>query len=115
MPDLTPWFLLLFAGVSILQMAFSVPLMRGRVGPNSIYRVRTRKTLGDERAWYENNAYGGRILFRTGLVQLVAVIALYFVPSLRVNFIAYNVVCATVTLSGVVLASTLIIRHLQSS
>jgi uncharacterized membrane protein len=114
MPDLTPWFLLLFVGMTTLQMAVSVPLMRGRVGPNSIYGVRTRKTLGDEGVWYASNAYGGRLLFRTGLVQLVAVIALYFVPSLRVNFIAYNLACATVMVSGVVLASALIIRHIQS-
>jgi hypothetical protein len=114
MPDLALWFLLLFVAVTTLLIAVSVPLMRGQVGPNLIYGVRTRKTLGDERVWYESNAYGGRILFRTGLVQLVTVIALYFVPSLRSNFIAYNLVCATVILIGVILASALIIRHVQS-
>jgi hypothetical protein len=114
MPDLTPWFLLLFVAVAIQLMAISVPLMRGRIGPNSWYGVRTKKTLGDEGVWYQSNAYGGRILFRAGLVQLVAVIALFFVPSLRSNFIAYNLVCATVIVGGAILAFTLIMRHLRS-
>ena len=88
--------------------------MQRRIGPNRIYGVRTRKTLADEDVWYESNAYGGRLLFRTGLVQLVAVVALFFVPRLRADFVAYNLTCGAVILGGVVLASVLIIRHVQS-
>jgi len=114
MPDLTAWFLLLFAGVTALMMAVSVPLMQGRVQPNRVYGVRTPKTLGDERVWYQGNAYGGRLLFRTGLVQLVAVVALYGIPRLRADFVAYNLACGAVILGGVVLAGVLILRRLQS-
>ena len=35
-------------------------------------------------------------MFGTGLVQLVAVIALYFVPRLRADFVAYNLACGAV-------------------
>ena len=79
---MTLWFLLLFASASSLMMALAVPLMRGRVKPNSLYGLRTERTLRDEEAWYRGNAYGGRLFFRTGLAALVAVVGLYCVPSL---------------------------------
>lgn len=111
---MTLWFLFLFVGVTALIMAMSVPIMRGRVKPNLIYGVRTTRTLRDENAWYQSNTYGGRLLFRTGFVQLVAVIALYCIPSLRENFVAYNLVCGAVVLGGVLLASARIMRFVQS-
>jgi len=114
MPDLTSWFLLFFAIATMLMVALSVPLMRGKIKPNMIYGVRTPKTLSDERIWYRSNAYGGRLLFRTGLIQLVAIVALYAVPTLRANFAAYNVACATVFLVGILLASVLILRNIRA-
>jgi SdpI/YfhL protein family len=108
------WFLLLFVAETILLIAISVPLMQGRVKPNSIYGVRTAKTLSDESVWYRSNAYGGRLLFRTGLVQLVAVVALYCIPSLRANFVAYNLACGGVILGGLLLASVLLMRFIRS-
>lgn len=114
MHDLSLWFLLLFAGVTILMMVVAVPLIRGRVRPNLIYGVRTPKTLGDESVWYHANAYGGRLLFGTGLVQLFAVIALYCVPRLRADFVAYNLACGAVILGGILVVSALMVRRLQS-
>src|SRR4051812_11579756 len=87
MRDLTPWFMLLFAGESVVTMAISVPLMRGWVKPNPAYGIRTPRTLSDEGLWYRSNQYGGKLMFRTGLVQLIAIVALFGVPSLRANFI----------------------------
>src|SRR5258708_27638348 len=113
-PNMTLWFLLLFVGVAVVMIALAVPLMRGRVKPNLIYGVRTQRTLSDEDAWYRSNAYGGRVLFRIGLVQLVAVIALYCIPSLRGDFVAYNLACGAVILGGVLLATVRILRFVQS-
>src|SRR3954470_6668680 len=95
------WFLLLFAGVAGLMMVLAVPLMYGHVKPNSLYGLRTERTLRDEDAWYRGNAYGGRLFFRTGLTALIAVVGLYCVPSLRANFVAYNIACAAVIVGGV--------------
>lgn len=114
MQDLTPWFLLLFAGVTVLMMAMAVPLMRGWVGPNSIYGVRTPKTLSDEGIWYQSNRIGGRLLFRTGLVQFIAVVALFGVPSLRADFVAYSLSCGAMILGGILLAGVLMIRRIRS-
>ena len=111
---MTLGFLLLFTGVALLIMALAVPLMYGRVKPNSLYGLRTERTLRDEDAWYRGNAYGGRLLVRTGLAVLVAVVGLYFVPSLRGNFVAYNIACGTVILGAVLLSTVLAVRFVQS-
>jgi hypothetical protein len=107
------WFLLLFASVSSLMMALALPLMRGRVKPNSLYGLRTERTLRDEDAWYRGNAYSGRLLFRTGLATLVAVVGLYCVPSLRANFAAYNIACGVVIVGGVLFMTFLAVRFVQ--
>ncbi len=114
MQNMTLWFLLLFVGVTVLTTALATPLMRGWVKPNLIYGVRTTRTLNDESAWRRSNAYGGRLLFRTGLVQLAAVVVLYCIPSLRDNFVAYSLACGAVILGGILLASVLIMRFVQS-
>jgi uncharacterized membrane protein len=101
-------------GETILLIAISVPLMQGRVKPNSVYGIRTAKTLSDESVWYRSNAYGGRLLFRTGFMQLIAVVALYCIPSLRANFVAYNLACGGVILGGLLLASVLLMRFIRS-
>lgn len=114
MRDLTPWFLLLFASETVVTMALAVPLMRGWVKPNRIYGLRTPRTLGDEGLWYRSNHYGGRLMFRIGLVQLIAVVALFGVPGLRDNFVAYNLSCGAVILGGILLGCVLMIRHSRS-
>ena len=114
MRDLTPWFLLLFAGETVLTMAMAVPLMRGWVKPNPVYGLRTPRTLSDESLWYRSNHYGGRLMFRIGLVQLIAVVALFGVPGLRANFVAYNLSCGAVILGGILLGCVLMIRRTRS-
>src|SRR5438045_9288220 len=111
---MTLWFLLLFTGVAGLMMALAVPLMYGRVKPNSLYGLRTVRTLRDEDAWYRGNAHAGRLFFRTGLVALVAVVGLYCVPSLRDDFVAYNIACCAVILGGVLFTTVLAVRFVQS-
>ncbi len=96
------------------MMMVSVPLILGRVRPNRIYGVRTRKTLGDEKIWYQANAYGGRLFFVTGLVQLVAVVALFCVPRLRGDLVSYSLACEAVILGGILVACVLVIRRIQS-
>jgi uncharacterized membrane protein len=110
----TPWFMLLFAGESVVTMAMAVPLLRGWVKPNPMYGLRTPRTLSDEGLWYRSNRYGGRLMFRTGLVQLIVVVALFGVPSLRDNFVAYNLLCGAMILGNILLSCVLMIRHTRS-
>ena len=111
---MTLWFLLLFTGVASLMMALAVPLMYGRVKPNVLYGLRTERTLRDEDAWYRGNAYAGRLFFRTGLVTLAAVVGLYCVPSLRDDFVAYNIACGAVIVGGILFSTVLAVRFVQS-
>lgn len=114
MPGLVFWFMLLFVGTSVLLMGVSVPLLLGRVGRNDTYGVRTAKTLADDRIWERGNIFGGRLLFLTGLVQLVAVIALYCVPFLHGNIIAYNVACGVFIVASLFAASAWIHRYVRT-
>lgn len=108
------WFLLLFTGVAGLMMTLAVPLMRGRVKPNSLYGLRTKRTLRDDDAWYRGNAYAGRLFFRTGLVALMAVVGLYCVPNFRDNFVAYNIACGAVIVGGILFATVRAVWFVQS-
>ncbi len=114
MPGLVFWFMLLFVGTSALLMAVSVPLLLGRVERNNTYGVRTAETLGNEHVWKRGNIFGGRLLFLTGLVQLVAVIALYCVPFLHGNIIAYNVACGVFIVASLLAASAWIHRYVRT-
>lgn len=63
---------LLFTAVGLLFVGLGVPLLRGRVRPNSWCGCRTEKTLSDEKVWYAvNRVTGGHLV--AGGVALVAV------------------------------------------
>ena len=54
---------LLFAGLSVLLVLVSLPLLFRRIPPNAFYGLRVPATYADEWVWYEANA---RHLARTG-------------------------------------------------
>jgi uncharacterized membrane protein len=110
--DTTLGFLLLFVFVSLLMVGLAVPVIRRRVKPNYLYGFRTPKTLGDERIWYEANAYAGRLLLRLGIALTLAAIGLYF--AIGANFVVYNVVFGLLTLSGLLIVTLLSFRYLRS-
>jgi uncharacterized membrane protein len=57
---------LVFLLLGGLFIALAIPLIRGKVRPNRLYGVRTPRTLGDERVWYEANRQGGWALAIAG-------------------------------------------------
>jgi len=71
-------FSILFAAVGLLFIGLSIPLVLGRVPPNSFYGCRTTKTLSDSKIWYEANRISGKdflisgvLVFSASLVTLV--------------------------------------------
>jgi hypothetical protein len=52
----------LHIGIAVLLMGLSVPLILRKVPMNDLYGVRFRASFKSERAWYEINAYGGKVL-----------------------------------------------------
>jgi uncharacterized membrane protein len=59
---------LLFSLVGVLYIGLGIPLLLGRVRPNSWYGCRTRKTMSDEKIWYAVNRVTGRGLIIAGIM-----------------------------------------------
>ncbi len=93
------------AGGGVL-VGISVPLIQARVGPNSWYGFRVRRTLEDPNVWYLVNAYTGWRLLSAGVVEIVVATALYFVPDLGVAVYA--------SIVGGVTVAALIVGLVQS-
>ena len=97
---------LIFSAAGVLFIALGIPLLRGRVRPNSWYGCRTEKTLSDEKVWYAVNRVTGRdivaggialvacslalLLFGRGMNPTHAVLALLFVLLLSVVIMAID-------------------------
>ena len=60
-------------GAAIVTALIALPLALRKVPRNRLYGVRTRRTLADDRVWYETNAYGGRCLIIASAVTIVLV------------------------------------------
>ena len=70
------------AGIGVLFMALSLPLLWQKVPPNRLYGFRTRATLGDPRVWYPANRFAAKRMLLAGAVLVAAAIVLHFVPGL---------------------------------
>jgi uncharacterized membrane protein len=57
-----------FAAVGLLFIALSIPLIQGRVPPNSAYGFRTAKSLSDPKNWYAINRISGIDLLIAGVL-----------------------------------------------
>jgi hypothetical protein len=62
--------------VAALMIGLSIPLVQGKVPPNSTYGFRTSKTLADPSIWYEANRFSGRVTITVSIVMIVLGIAL---------------------------------------
>lgn len=98
--------ILLYAGLSLLLIALSVPLIQGRVKPNAWYGFRIPLTLNGPDIWYPANRYAGQLLLAYGLVLLVVTLGLPFVlgmPPTEGATDVYALCIAAVALVGIVL------------
>ena len=89
----------LTTGVGLLVFVLAIPLVRGRVPPNSIYGFRTKAAFASDSDWYRINSLGGRYLAISGLVILVfRGIGFFLSESARDG---YSIAAAAVTLLAV--------------
>ena len=72
--------LALIIGAALVTALIAVPLALRKIPRNRLYGVRTRRTLADDRVWYETNAYGGRCLIVASAVTIVLVVILSLTP-----------------------------------
>ncbi|MGC9395005.1 MAG: SdpI family protein [Anaerolineae bacterium] len=114
MPGVPIGFMLLFVGTGLLLVGLSIPLLLRRVKPNWLYGFRTPKTLGDERIWYESNAYAGKWLLISGAIHTMVSLVLYFIPAFRMNLLAYAITCGVIFTVVFVMAIVLSFRFLHT-
>jgi len=69
---------LLFGGAGLLFITLSIPLIQGRVPPNSTYGFRTPKSLANPKIWYAINRISGRDLLIAGTLISLGSIAMLF-------------------------------------
>ncbi len=107
-------FLTLFVVLALALVGASVPMILRLVKPNPWYGFRTPRTLGDESLWYAANAYSGRLLLFVGVLWLLAVVGLRFVPGIGTNVEVYTTVCGVLLVLGLLGVAGLSLWHLRS-
>jgi hypothetical protein len=103
--------LVLYSALGLLLTAISLPLIRRKVAPNSLYGFRVRRTLEDPKVWYDVNEYSGRCLFRLGIWTSISAIVLYFVPG--ISAVAYALACLATFSVGMAVCLFLSVRFLN--
>ena len=98
---MSSWFMVFFVFVGVLMIALAIPLMPGRVKPNSWYGFRTTRTLQDPDIWYPVNAYAGKWLLAYGLVVALVGVLLFFAPGLSED--DYAMLMSLILLVGILL------------
>ena len=84
----------LIAGSGLLISLVAIPLILGRVPPNSLYGVRTKASFASDSDWYRLNAIGGRYLAFSGIVILAMGIVGFFLPVSFLNSYANSATVA---------------------
>ena len=76
----------LFSGLLILGLMW--PLYQGRIGRNSLYGVRTKKTLSSDEVWYAVNKYAAqRMLPYAAMIAGIGAAA-FFLPLEKEPFVS---------------------------
>ncbi len=64
--------------IGLLFVGLSMPLTQRKVKVNSWYGIRFQKSYESDQAWYDINAYGGRIMVYAGILMvLVGILSLF--------------------------------------
>ncbi|MBI2407755.1 MAG: SdpI family protein [Gemmatimonadetes bacterium] len=106
-------FMIVFVCAGLLIAGAAVPLILRRIKPNRWYGFRTDKTLGDERVWYEANAYSGWLALWLGVVLSTSSAVLHFVPAIGDSLATYGFVCGALFTVGLLTLTVLSLRKAE--
>lgn len=101
--------LALLLGAAAITALIALPLALRKIPRNRLYGIRTRRTLADDRVWYETNAYGGRCLIVASGVTIATLVILYGLTPLPQDLLVPAGLVAFVVPSLV--AAILAVRH----
>jgi uncharacterized membrane protein len=104
----------LFAGVGLLFIALSIPLIQERVPPNSTYGFRTAKSLSDPKIWYAINRTSGIDLLLAGALITIGSVAMLFLGQRLqpIQVVLPLLLLMIFTLSGAALHGYLVLKRL---
>ena len=86
----------LFIAGGFLMVALAIPMILRRIKPNVWYGFRTRKTLSNEKIWYDVNAHAGKRLLVAGVLITLAAIVCAFIPGISTDTYAWLVLAVTI-------------------
>ena len=64
--------------VPLVVLAVSVPMILGKVPPNSVYGFRTPKTLSSQDVWYPANRAAGWLMLAAAVISICFNLALWW-------------------------------------
>ena len=103
----------IFAGLGLLIVILAVPMILGKVSPNSVYGFRTKQTKSDPEIWYPANAYAGKWLLAWGVVMIVTALLLpWLLPDLDED--SYAALFTVIMLGGLLVVVLMCWRYLKN-
>jgi hypothetical protein len=103
---------ILYGLIGLLLIGLSIPLMRGKVPPNSWYGFRIRLTLDNPEIWYPMNAWAARRLLVVGLVTVIAALFTPLIPETALP--GYSLLVSIFLVVSVLLILAFGIRYARS-
>jgi len=105
--------LIFLAPIGLLFIGISIPLLYEKIGPNSCYGFRTRKTLSNKEIWYKANKYMAKGFIILGTLQVIYNIWLFvFNADIYLHGLMGNLLFLTVGAGIIVLTSLLYLKKL---
>jgi uncharacterized membrane protein len=99
----------MYVALGVLLIASSIPFLVKKVKPNPFYGYRSYRTLHDEQAWYDANAFCARRLMITGVAVIIA--SFWFAEIEWATHQHYGEVVSIVLLAGLLATGGLSIIH----
>ena len=104
--------LITFMVSGLVLAAVCVPLILGWIPPNGLYGFRVRKTMEHPEIWYPVNKYGGKRLFLSSLLLVLAAVGFAYIPDLSIEVYSYAVLVTWMV--GITIAIVSAFRYMNS-
>ena len=98
-----------FAIYGLLMVGLAIPLISGKVHPNSWYGLRIQTTLENPGIWYPANSYTGWLLLVYGVITIGLTFLLLLLPGISDSL--YAISLSIYMVLGILIVGILGIRY----
>jgi uncharacterized membrane protein len=105
--------LLMYAGLGVLLVVLSIPLILNKIKPNLWYGFRVVKTINNPEIWYKANHYAGVRLAVAGAVSALGAVAAYFLMP-NADLEVYSFVVLGISLTALAVATVMSFIYLRT-